>query len=467
MNNTWIHGITDADVATAPTFADLESELTAFVTPAPGERLVLAAHNAGFDVSRLHLEYDRLGKQLPTLPLLDTMRLAPLLGVTLRAPSLDLLLRTLSLSNANPHEAFADATACSDALRRMLREAAKQGRSSLTDLINDAGTRGRRTTDSSTAERIRTPERLSAQFDIPAAHLAGHADTLPTKPLKKQVKAWVEHAAECIELLCPELRAKAQVAAPHAAGLLPHAEKLLAAELAAQRLADGDRSRANTALLLVAELAAASGTPTQILQVYDRVEKATALLVACSRSSTDVCPSCRDGDGCVRDTWHQPIARAALEADDDDIVPKKVRGLFVKPSGNDGRVLRWIRDGRLALAGYALWLVADSWAVEGQIARRGDLAAYAWKWGLREPRLVVQHVRRVKPHAGLDAAKLVCDDALLHKTTDPGWLEVVAERGRIVAQAQAHPVRPRMPDDDVRLVRPLGREARIRFKPRG
>lgn len=466
VNNTWIHGITAADVAAAPDFAGIEPALTSFITPAPGERLILAAHNAGFDISRLRLEYERCGQELPNLPLLDTMRLAPLLGVTLRGPSLTLLLKTLNLVNANPHEALADATACSDALRRLLREAAKQGRSSLTDLLNDAGTRARKVTDVDAAPRVRTAERVGSRTHIPGEHLAGHAVTLPAKPLKKDVKGWVEHAAECVELLCPELHAKAQVAAVHAPGLLLHAERLLAAELGKQRVADGDRSRANTALLLTSVLVAACGTPADIVTAYDRVDAAVAGLAACSRAAVEVCPSCQDGEGCARDTWHHVVARAALQADEDDIVPKPERNKFSPPSGSRGRVLRWIRDGRLALAGHGLWLVAESWAAEGAVARRGDLAAHGWTWGLREPRLVVHHARRVKAHAGLDAAILVCEDALLHKTTAPGWLDVIAQRARLVAQAQAHPVRPRLPDDDVRLVRPIGREARIRFKPR-
>jgi DNA polymerase III epsilon subunit-like protein len=188
VNNTWIHGITAADVAAAPDFAGIEPALTSFITPAPGERLILAAHNAGFDISRLRLEYERCGQELPNLPLLDTMRLAPLLGVTLRGPSLTLLLKTLNLVNANPHEALADATACSDALRRLLREAAKQGRSSLTDLLNDAGTRARKVTDVDAAPRVRTAERVGSRTHIPGEHLAGHAVTLPAKPLKKDVK---------------------------------------------------------------------------------------------------------------------------------------------------------------------------------------------------------------------------------------------------------------------------------------
>lgn len=70
------HGITDEEVAGADAFAAAEPELTRVLAPTDGEQLVLVAHNTTFDVSRLRLEYERVGRQLPDLPVLDTRALA-------------------------------------------------------------------------------------------------------------------------------------------------------------------------------------------------------------------------------------------------------------------------------------------------------------------------------------------------------------------------------------------------------
>lgn len=67
MEATHIHGITDADVRTAPKFKDIADELR--------ERLqgyALAAHNMRFDSSFLKAEYLRLGWQVPEVPSLCT-----------------------------------------------------------------------------------------------------------------------------------------------------------------------------------------------------------------------------------------------------------------------------------------------------------------------------------------------------------------------------------------------------------
>ncbi len=83
-----------------------------------------------------------------------------------------------------------------------------------------------------------------------------------------------------------------------------------------------------------------------------------------------------------------------------------------------------------------MWFVAESWAIANAPARRVQQASHAWTTGLREPRLVVHHARKMKallsppaaPHAGLLAAIDICDTALLVRNTHPAWLEVIAER---------------------------------------
>lgn len=474
VNHTGIHGLTDADVATAPSFAQIADDLTRLLTPTGDETIALAAHNAGFDVSRLRLEFDRLGQALPDLPVLDTMKLAPLLGVVPQArPSLAAVLSALGLTNPNPHEALSDATAVANIVRQLLTRAAGDGRTSLTGLLAEAPGRVRRTLDVAAATAVRAPERAGRRQTVPQTHAAGHTLALPDTPTDADLTAWADHATECAQPLCPELEAKARLAAPHAAALVNAAESLLTTRVAAATATAanaGDIAPANAALLLATLLAAHAYDSRELLRFHDRVSNLITALGACDPSSCLACPGCQEGEGCVLDTWHQHVARAVLVVGADDLVPKDNRSRYASPAGTKGQLLTWINNGRGALAGYALWLIAETWASEGNAARRTDLASHGWTWGLHEPRLVVHHARRTQamaptPAAGLAAAVQVCDTALAHRTSDPAWLEVLAERDRLAAFALSRTPRPRYPSDDVRLVRPPGREPRLRFKP--
>ena len=65
---THIHGITAADVARAPLFADVVTDLNARLAGA-----AVCAHNARFDLAFLRAEYARAGWQLPFVPALCTL----------------------------------------------------------------------------------------------------------------------------------------------------------------------------------------------------------------------------------------------------------------------------------------------------------------------------------------------------------------------------------------------------------
>jgi DNA polymerase-3 subunit epsilon len=56
MGATRIHGIRDADVKSAPTFADIAGDVGEFCAGS-----VLVGHNAGFDVGFLISEFDHVG----------------------------------------------------------------------------------------------------------------------------------------------------------------------------------------------------------------------------------------------------------------------------------------------------------------------------------------------------------------------------------------------------------------------
>ena len=74
MGASWVHGITDRDVRSAPTFEKIVEALLFAISGC-----VIAAHNATFDMSFLHAELRRLDLDRD-LPFLCTRYVRPLLG---------------------------------------------------------------------------------------------------------------------------------------------------------------------------------------------------------------------------------------------------------------------------------------------------------------------------------------------------------------------------------------------------
>lgn len=68
VGSTHIHGITQADVANSPTFAQIAPTVAAFLH---GRDLV--AHNAKFDLGFIHNEFHRAGWEVPLVPFLCTL----------------------------------------------------------------------------------------------------------------------------------------------------------------------------------------------------------------------------------------------------------------------------------------------------------------------------------------------------------------------------------------------------------
>lgn len=132
-----IHHLTDELVAGEPTFDQIADELLALLEPRGGETVWVAAHNALFDVSVLRHELKRFGRDLPDIPVIDTMGpLVSVAGLSVKQPSLATLAAELSLTNPNPHDALADAPTCAQAAIELLARARRTGitdRSALLD----------------------------------------------------------------------------------------------------------------------------------------------------------------------------------------------------------------------------------------------------------------------------------------------------------------------------------------------
>ena len=115
---TRLTGITDADLATAPSFAAAYAALLEFAAGAP-----LVGQNVGFDAQMLAAEAARCGAPPPPPVVFDTLAASQLLFAELDRHGLDSLAGALGL-DAPPHRALADAQVTAALLRALRRRAA-------------------------------------------------------------------------------------------------------------------------------------------------------------------------------------------------------------------------------------------------------------------------------------------------------------------------------------------------------
>ncbi len=101
-----VHGITDAMVATAPSFADVAASLEAFVG-----RSIVIGHAIAYDLAVLAREYGLARRAAPQLRALDVRALARLAAPTLADHSLDRLCEWLNIEIRGRHTALGDAEA--------------------------------------------------------------------------------------------------------------------------------------------------------------------------------------------------------------------------------------------------------------------------------------------------------------------------------------------------------------------
>ncbi|NJQ02095.1 DEDDh family exonuclease [Streptomyces zingiberis] len=118
----WIHGLTSADLADAPRFAEVAQELSARLA----ER-VLVAHNAVFDWSMLAREYARAGAAPPVRQRLCTIALTKELGLPLPNHKLESLAAHYGVEQRRAHHALDDARVLAEAFRPSLHLAASSG----------------------------------------------------------------------------------------------------------------------------------------------------------------------------------------------------------------------------------------------------------------------------------------------------------------------------------------------------
>lgn len=114
--NTFVHGISAADVVSAPTFREVAAHLQLLL-----EGRTMVAHNAPFEIRFLTNEFARLGVEFPRLGshVVDTQRLSS--KILPGGPrSLSDCLTSAGLSNSRPHAALSDAIATAELLGVLL-----------------------------------------------------------------------------------------------------------------------------------------------------------------------------------------------------------------------------------------------------------------------------------------------------------------------------------------------------------
>ena len=127
MGCTWVHGITDADVADAPTFEQVAPALRAALSGC-----CVTAWNASFDISFLRFEMERAGWDCSP-PHACLMWMRPLLGLGKRC-GLAAACASHGLVNRLAHSAAGDAMAAAGLVEIYRRAAAARGVSTWADL---------------------------------------------------------------------------------------------------------------------------------------------------------------------------------------------------------------------------------------------------------------------------------------------------------------------------------------------
>ncbi|MFT8871264.1 MAG: exonuclease domain-containing protein [Sporolactobacillus sp.] len=113
--NVHIHGITDADVVTAPTLPDLHRVLFQFIGTLP-----LVAHNAPFDMRVLQSGLNKYQIKCPTLPFFCSLVLSRQL-LSLPSYRLDTVAHHYAITFGH-HQASEDARVCAQIVLRMFSE---------------------------------------------------------------------------------------------------------------------------------------------------------------------------------------------------------------------------------------------------------------------------------------------------------------------------------------------------------
>lgn len=433
------HKFTDDDVADKPHFDQYANVIAARLAD-PGA--VFVCHTS-IDAHVLRREFQRLhnqtaghtpshgrAPQLPNLPVLDTQRLATVIGhpgVGVRSRiSLDRLCDLVGVARPQEaHNARQDARATANALIALLRYSAEHTVYwTLEDLLDAAS--GGTLHDPAGPGRIRKTSSRRAAPPLPVEHLARHTQPLtePATAGSEPVERWLEMAAECATLRCPYLRDEARVAAGNGAVLLrplmddlPHFT---------------EPGQAATLLGAVHELLQADPAPGRppVLRARSALPwwRAARTTIAASTpcapgSARTSCPSCQEGQPCPRDVIRLAVSETVTIAGARTLDETRIRALLSRTEKS--AINTWRKHHPDVLA-YALWRVAARLLEDGrdETAYTAIDQALALNLCDLEPRLAVLACDRLLETADADAAFALADRTMRRRTTDPAYDDV-------------------------------------------
>lgn len=438
-----IHGLTDEHLAGEPSFVDIADTLRAALTPADGETLVFVAHSARFDASVLRAEFDRIGDQIPDLPILDTRgRLPSLVGIR-TGQSLADLAQALGVAQARPHDALDDAHVCAEAVTELLNRAAIGGETDFARLLDEVGSE--HTTRTIAAVDPRSFRRRARRSKpLPADHVEGHGTLLGRRAGRRMLADWQAQMQECARLRCRHLDDRVANAGPPPVTLIPILEDVLH-----DTVTDGDTAGAAT--VLGALLPLLPERPPRKGRLGFRNAQLAWTKTWAPRLDTlghcgprDRCPACRRHEPCPLDRWPDTVAAAALGDPD-----RYARGFFEttgKEAGT-GAYTNWCAKGAQAIADPAVIICIDHWRRIGQATRAEQVAQLAYDAGCRHPDVVDAYAGQVAAAGSvtdLRTALAACKFALRARrgSTHDAWNRLQARSHQLAGQLERLRTRP-------------------------
>jgi len=436
-----IHKLTDRHLADEPTFDEILPDIRRVIAGRPGETVVLAAHNAGFDVGWLRTEVARVGAaELPDLAVLDTQgAILGLAGLSVRKPKLD--------------TALGDASATAHAAIALLERAETNGHADLDALLAAAGG----ATSASIPRRNtkatgRAPKAVVAP-PLPPGHVATHAGELPAKPTSAQLAEWRTWIRECATHRCDGLDSRV---APE-----PLFRGLLLETLDATAAA-GDTTGTATVLgalrpMLgrlpgsIAEMRRHGPPLTRITGAGNQRGVALALhawlaprLDPLGRCPTaDPCPACREGEPCPLDTWRTALVPSALGPKPSQVNAFwNTTGQASAAAKGAGRGYLSMRHTARGLADVVLRACLEFHRANGDRLTAALLAEQVWQQARCSDPAVTETRATTMAAAGrqsdLDAALRACHAVLAQRkgSTDPAWVSLEARTAQLTARAR-------------------------------
>lgn len=426
-----VHGITDEAVQAHPVFSDIATELVDHLTASTAETLVVVCHNARFDLPILRAELQRVGLDLPSLPVLDTMgKLPAVVGVHPRHHSLEALCGTLDVPYSRQHQAGGDALSVASVIWELFDRAVGEGLTNIEAILEATG-------NLSTDRYHRQPDdkRPARRSQVPTEHLVSHGLVLAPEPSESALDEWAGTISDCVRYRCEELSdlvARAEASPSLISGLLDAALDKVAMA--------GDGPGVATLLsprteLVVAELTAITTTQTRrnrAIKLSRQWLTTFGNLTSCG--DDDPCPDCLDYLPCPLDTWLDTLAAVAVGTN-----PTSVHNFYKIDTATKEKArtfYRWLNNGDVVMAWAGAAAVVDFWVAQGNLLGADRVAQYTYEDGCRHPTVVARWATTVAGPATVDhlrAAIGICDDALAHRrgSTSVPWVALARTRRRL------------------------------------